>query len=143
MSNDKLQLICRCCDTVFDVCTMPIDVDAVVEAINASKCPTCGTSGRTAHLKLESFSYMAEQKMNERNAEIIRLWNLNVSARDIGRNLGITKNVIIGVINKNRELITRPMVYCNRQKGLMSSFVRWGMKRRMDRNEKARAGMDA
>jgi hypothetical protein len=139
MSDDKLQLICRCCDTIFDVCTMPIDVDAVVKAINASKCPTCRTSGRTAHLKLESFSYMAKQKMNERNTEIIRLWNDGVAARDIVRRMGVgvTKNVIIGVVNRNRDLITRPMIYCNRQKGLMSSFVRWGMKRRMDRNEKA------
>ena len=79
----------------------------------------------------------------ERNQQIIDLWNKGIAARDIGRKLGITKNVIIGVINKNRELITRPMVFCNRQKGLMSSFVRWGMKRRMDRIEKARAGMDA
>lgn len=50
MSNDKLRLICRCCDTVFDVCTMPTDIDAVVKAINASACPTCSTSGRTSHL---------------------------------------------------------------------------------------------
>ena len=50
MSNDKLQLICRCCDTIFDVCTMPTDIDAVVKAINGAKCPTCDTSGRTAHL---------------------------------------------------------------------------------------------
>ena len=79
----------------------------------------------------------------ERNQQIIELWNKGVAARDIGRKLGITKNTIIGVVRRNRELITRPMIYCNRQKGLMASFVRWGMKRRMDRNEKARAGMDA
>ncbi len=56
MSDDKLQLICRCCDTIFDVCTMPTDINAVVKAINASKCPTCDTSGRTAHL------YVGEKK---------------------------------------------------------------------------------
>ena len=39
-------------------------------------------------------------KNRERNAEIIRLWNLNVSSRDIGRQLGITKNVIIGVVDR-------------------------------------------
>ena len=70
--------------------------------------------------------------MNERNAEIIRLWNMGVAARDIMRRMGktITKNVIIGVVNRNRDCITRPMVYCNREKGLMSAIVRWGFKRR-------------
>ena len=73
----------------------------------------------------------------ERNAEIIRLWNKGIAAKDIIRQLGggITKNVIIGVVNRNRELVTRPMIYCNREKGLMSSYVRWGMKRRIERNE--------
>ncbi len=66
----------------------------------------------------------------ERNAEIIRLWNLNVSSRDIGRQLGITKNVIIGVVTRNRDLVTRPMIYGNREKGIMSSIVRWGIKRK-------------
>lgn len=69
-------------------------------------------------------------KNRERNAEIIRLWNLNVSSRDIGRQLGITKNVIIGVVDRNRDQITRPMVYCNQEKGIMSSIVRWGIKRK-------------
>ena len=71
----------------------------------------------------------------ERNAEIIRLWNKGIAAKDIGHQLGITKNVIIGVINRNRDVITRPAIYCNREKGLMSSYVRWGMKRRIERNE--------
>ena len=73
----------------------------------------------------------------ERNAEIIRLWNKGIAAKDIIRQLGggITKNVIIGVVNRNRELVTRPMIYCNREKGLMASYVRWGMKRRIERNE--------
>ena len=35
--------------------------------------------------------------MNERSAEIIRLWNLNVTAQDIGKKLGVTRNTIIGV----------------------------------------------
>lgn len=70
-----------------------------------------------------------------RNFEIIDLWNKGIAAKDIGRQLGITKNVIIGVVNRNRDLVTRPMIYCNREKGLMSSYVRWGMKRRIERNE--------
>ena len=73
--------------------------------------------------------------MNERNAEIIRLWNDGVAARDIVRRMGVTKNVIIGVVNRNRDYITRPMVFCNREKGRMSAMVRWGMKRRIERNE--------
>lgn len=75
--------------------------------------------------------------MNERNAEIIRLWNDGVAARDIVRRMGmgVTKNVIIGVVNRNRDYITRPMVYCNREKGRMSAMVRWGFKRRKQHNE--------
>lgn len=79
--------------------------------------------------------------MTERNRQIIELWNKGIAARDIGRKLSITKNTIIGVVRRNRELITRPMIYCNRQKGLMSSFVRWGMKRRMGRLEKFKPDM--
>lgn len=73
--------------------------------------------------------------MNERNAEIIRLWNDGVAARDIVRRMGmgVTKNVIIGVVNRNRDYITRPMVFCNREKGRMSAMVRWGLKRKKDR----------
>jgi hypothetical protein len=69
-----------------------------------------------------------------RNFEIISLWNDGVASRDIVRRMdGITKNVIIGVINRNRDLVTRPMVFCNREKGRMSAIVRWGFKRRRSR----------
>jgi hypothetical protein len=68
-----------------------------------------------------------------RNFEIINLWNDGVAARDIVRRMGITKNTIIGVVKRNRDLITRPMVYCNREKGRMSAIVRWGFKRRRAR----------
>jgi hypothetical protein len=71
--------------------------------------------------------------MNERNAEIIRLWNDGVAARDIVRRMGVTKNVIIGVVNRNRDLVTRPAIYCNREKGRMSAMVRWGLKRKKHR----------
>jgi hypothetical protein len=73
---------------------------------------------------------MWEQSMKERNRQIIDLWNKGIAAKDIGRQLGITKNVIIGVVNRNRDLVTRPMVFCNREKGIMSSIVRWGFKKR-------------
>ena len=69
-------------------------------------------------------------KNRERNAEIIRLWNDGIAAKDIGHQLGITKNVIIGVVDRNRDLVTRPMIYGNREKGIMSSIVRWGIKRK-------------
>lgn len=72
-------------------------------------------------------------KNRERNAEIIRLWNEGVASRDIVLQLGVTKNVIIGVIDRNRDLVTRPMIYGNREKGIMSSIVRWGLKRKKDR----------
>ena len=74
-------------------------------------------------------------KNRGRNAEILRLWNEGVASRDIVLQLGVTKNVIIGVIDRNRDQVTRPMVFCNREKGFMSSIVRWGMRRRKDRNE--------
>jgi hypothetical protein len=51
--------------------------------------------------------------MNERNAEIIRLWNLEIPSKDIAAQLGITKNAVIGVVTREREsgrgLITRSM----------------------------------
>lgn len=47
MSNDKLQLICRC-GTIYHVCHMPMDVNDVIRAINESKCPTCGRSSDMA-----------------------------------------------------------------------------------------------
>jgi IS30 family transposase len=65
-----------------------------------------------------------------RNFEIITLWNKGIAARDIGRKLNITKNTIIGVVKRNRDDVTRPMVYCNREKGRMAAIVRWGFKRR-------------
>jgi hypothetical protein len=66
----------------------------------------------------------------ERDAEIIRLWNMGVAARDIVRQMSVTKNTIIGVVKRNRDDVTRPMVYCNSEKGRMSAIVRWGFKRR-------------
>jgi hypothetical protein len=52
MSKDKLRLICKC-GTIYDVCDMPIDVDDVVKAINASKCPSCAKSSKTACVYVE------------------------------------------------------------------------------------------
>jgi len=45
----------------------------------------------------------------ERDAEIIKLWNENLSAKVIGEQLGITKNIVIGIVTRARPLglITR------------------------------------
>lgn len=72
-------------------------------------------------------------KNRKRNAEIIELWNRGIAAKDIMRQLGITKNTIIGVVDRNRDLVTRPMTYCNREKGRTSAMLRWGLKRKKDR----------
>jgi len=40
---------------------------------------------------------------HERNAEIIRLWNLEIPSKDIATQLNITKNVVIGVVTRERE----------------------------------------
>ena len=49
--------------------------------------------------------------MIDRNSEIIRLWNRNLSASKIAEKLGLTKNIVIGVVTRARDsgsgLITR------------------------------------
>jgi hypothetical protein len=69
--------------------------------------------------------------MNERNAEIVRLWNANISAQQIGRKLAITRNTIIGVVTRARELgyITRPMVMSASEKGRMGNIVKYGYRK--------------
>jgi len=44
-----------------------------------------------------------QNKVMDRNAEIIRLWNENLGAREIGIELGVTKNVVIGIVTRARE----------------------------------------
>jgi hypothetical protein len=71
--------------------------------------------------------------MNARNAEIIRLWNLNITAQEIGKRLGgVTRNTIIGVVTRARVLghITRPMVMSASEKGRMGNIVKYGYKRK-------------
>ena len=70
--------------------------------------------------------------MNERNAEIVRLWNLNITAQEIGKRLGITRNTIIGVVTRARALgyITRPMVMSASEKGRMGNLVKYGYRRK-------------
>ena len=49
--------------------------------------------------------------MSERNKQIIMLWNSELSAAEIAKRMEITKNIVIGVITREREsgsgLITR------------------------------------
>jgi hypothetical protein len=73
------------------------------------------------------------KKMNERNAEIIRLWNLEIASKDIAAQLSITKNTVIGVITRERDsgsgLITRkkiPGPYQNMKNGKRSHRKRPG-----------------
>ena len=70
--------------------------------------------------------------MNARNAEIVRLWNLNITAQEIGKRLGITRNTIIGVVTRARALgyITRPMVMSSSEKGRMGNLVKYGYRRK-------------
>ena len=70
--------------------------------------------------------------MNERNAEIIEMWNLNFTAQSIGEKLGITRNTIIGVVTRARALgyITRPMVMSASEKGRMGNLVKYGYRRK-------------
>jgi hypothetical protein len=72
------------------------------------------------------------ETMNERNAEIIRLWNANISAQQIGKKLTVTRNTIIGVVTRARELgyITRPMVMSASEKGRMGNIVKYGYRRK-------------
>jgi hypothetical protein len=69
--------------------------------------------------------------MNERNIEIINLWNDNVTAQAIGKKLGVTRNTIIGVVTRARELgyITRPMVMSASEKGRMGNIVKYGYRK--------------
>jgi hypothetical protein len=39
----------------------------------------------------------------DRKSEIIRLWNENIGAKEIGIELGVTKNVVIGVVTRARQ----------------------------------------
>jgi hypothetical protein len=71
------------------------------------------------------------ETMNERNIEIINLWNDNVTAQAIGKKLGVTRNTIIGVVTRARELgyITRPMVMSASEKGRMGNIVKYGYRK--------------
>ena len=70
--------------------------------------------------------------MNERNIEIINLWNDNVTAQQIGKKLAVTRNTIIGVVTRARALgyITRPMVFSASEKGRMGNLVKYGYRRK-------------
>lgn len=53
MQNDEegmIRIMCRKCETVFDVCAMPLDVTSLVRKIKKSKCPSCGKDGWNSYL---------------------------------------------------------------------------------------------
>jgi hypothetical protein len=61
MSKDKLRLICRC-GTIWPICDVPVDIDAMTEALGTTKCPSCNRSAKTACVYMET--------AHERGAEL-------------------------------------------------------------------------
>ena len=57
---------------------------------------------------------------DERNAKIVKLWNIGYSAREVAQQVGCTKNMVLAAVVKHRALgdITRPIVesYSERSK---------------------------
>lgn len=49
---------------------------------------------------------------DERNAKIVKLWNSGFSAKEVAKQVGCTKNIVLGAVVKHRALgdITRPMI---------------------------------
>lgn len=49
---------------------------------------------------------------DERNAKIVKLWNSGLSAKEVAKQVGCTKNIVLGAVVKHRALgdITRPMI---------------------------------
>lgn len=45
-----MRLQCRGCDTIYDVCDMPMGVLEVVKHIKAAKCPTCDKGSNKADI---------------------------------------------------------------------------------------------
>lgn len=50
MSEGKVRLQCRGCDTIYDVCDMPMGVLEVVKHIKAAKCPACDKGSNKADI---------------------------------------------------------------------------------------------
>jgi len=76
--------------------------------------------------------------MNDRNAEIVRLWNANKSATFISMELNITRNTIIGVVTRLRPsgIITRPIVFEYSKRGRLGNIAKHGHKLRKPRDQK-------
>jgi hypothetical protein len=61
MSKDKLRLICKC-GTIWPICDMPIDIEAMAANMHFAKCPSCNRSTKTACVYVE--------KKDERRTEL-------------------------------------------------------------------------
>lgn len=59
MSEGMMRLQCRNCDTVYEVCDLPMDIYEVVKKIKSAKCPECDQSGRLASI------YMGKENESE------------------------------------------------------------------------------
>ena len=68
----------------------------------------------------------------ERNAKIVRCWNSGLSAREVAKLVGVTKNVVLAAVVKHRALgdITRPMVESRAERGRLGIIARYGVRRK-------------
>ena len=50
MSEGMMRLQCRKCETVYEVCDLPMDIYEVVKKIKSANCPECNQSSKTASI---------------------------------------------------------------------------------------------
>jgi len=58
-TEGMMRLQCKKCDTVYEVCDLPMDIYEVVKKIKSAKCPECNQSSKTASI------YMGKQNESE------------------------------------------------------------------------------
>ncbi|CAB4156073.1 GcrA cell cycle regulator [uncultured Caudovirales phage] len=63
---------------------------------------------------------------DERNAKIVKLWNSGLSAREVAKQMGCTKNVVLGAVVKHRALgdITRPAIYSRSERSKLGNRMK-------------------
>ena len=73
---------------------------------------------------------LVKRMRGERNAIIVKLWNSGLSAKEVGRSIGVTKNVVLAAVVKHRALgdITRPMVHSHSERSKL-----WNRPKRVKR----------
>ena len=58
-SEGMMRLQCRKCETVYEVCNLPMDLFEVVKKMKSAKCPECNQGGKMASI------YMGKQNESE------------------------------------------------------------------------------